>query len=315
MKQYIEEIARQDFNRARSRATLSSVLNAFAPEREHLLSFDEVKSLVKPRGEIYQGMKVVPLELIVGSEGRYQDFNRVFLPRREFLRRRWESVDKAHLGNVTLPPIRLYEIGGAYFVRDGNHRVSVARQNGAYAIDAEVSSLNSEINLNPGMTHQDLKREVIGLEKKQAFEDTTLSKILSPEELDFTSTGRYVELLKHITVHKYLINLDKTAEIPFEEAARSWRDNLFYPIINLISEKKLTRRFPGRTKADLYMWMIRHWDDLKRKHGNLYPLEEAVLDYSKQYGIGRHWTYIVAYPILLILRLFRKAGRRGRGRV
>lgn len=310
MNPLIADTARLQFNRARSRANFSSVLNTFAPEREQLLSFDEVKSLLKPRGEKYEGLKVVPLQLIVGSEGRYHDFNKVFLPRREFLRWRWESVDRAHLGSVALPPIRLYEIGGVYFVRDGNHRVSVARLNGGYAIDAEVSSLGSEISIKPGMTHEDLRREVIRLEKEQAFSDTPLGEILSPDELLFTSTGRFAELLKHIEVHKYFINLERTDEIPFQEAARSWRDNLFYPITNLISDKKLAKRFPGRTKADLYMWMIKHWDDLKRKYGNLYPLEEAVIDYSRQYGIKKGWVYFMILPALMILRLFRIGQKR-----
>ena len=280
----IQAQARYDFDRAKKRASLSSLINSFAPERRQLLSFEDVRELIGPRGESYKGFRVVPISHIVGSEGRYSEFTSAFLPKRESLRHRWESVDRARLGDTNLPPIRLYEIGGVYFVRDGNHRVSVARTQGVENIDAEVVSLASEIPLKPGMSRAELKKAVIDYEKRCVFEKTELGKVVSPEEIDFTATGRYGELLKHLEVHKYFINQDKKQEITFVEAARSWYENLYRPICDLISERKLAGRFPGRTKADLYMWMIRHWDEMKRRYGHAYPLEKAVLDYSYRYG-------------------------------
>ncbi len=285
--------ARSDFNKAKNRASLSNIFAGFFPEHQQLLSLDDVKEIVKPRGEAYKGLKSVPISLIVGSEGRYRDFNRAFLPKRESLRHRWESVDRAALSYVNLPPVKLYEIGGVYFVRDGNHRVSVARMQGIEIVDAEVISLNSEIDIRPGMTREDLKKEVIKLEKDQVFSKTDLGLVVPKDEIDFTATGRFFELLKHIEVHKYYINQDQEKEIPFKEAARSWYRTLYKPITGLISQRKLNRRFPGRTKGDLYMWMIRHWDELKRRHGDTYPLEKAVMDFSKRYGKS-FWERLLA---------------------
>lgn len=279
-----DNIARDDFNRARSRETFSKVLNILTPERQELLSLQDVRELLKPKGESYVGMKTVPIELIVGSEGRYRDFDKTFLPRYEYIRKRWENVDKAHLKDIILPPIKLYEIGGVYFVRDGNHRVSVARTQGVKNIDAEVISLASEIAIRPGMTRQDLTRAVIAYEKKNVFDNSELGKIISPEELDFTATGRFEEILKHIQVHKYFMNLNRKDEIPFVEAGKSWYNEFFRPIVNLIDEENLLARFPGRTRADLYMWLIKHWDGLKQKYGNNFPLEYAVQDYTEKYG-------------------------------
>jgi hypothetical protein len=86
--------AREDFNKARSKATISTLLNALTPERQQLLSLEDVKNLVKPKTQTYKGMQTVDIDLIVGSEGRYEDFNATFLPKRDFIRGRWESIDR-----------------------------------------------------------------------------------------------------------------------------------------------------------------------------------------------------------------------------
>lgn len=278
--------ARDDFNRARSRATFSNILNALTPEKQRLLSLEDVKNMLQPKGQSYKGMQVVDIDHIVGSEGRYKDFNFAFLPKREFIRGRWESVDRAHLSDVILPPIKLYEIGGVYFVRDGNHRVSVAKSQGVKAIDAEVIELDTEIKLEPGLTNSELKWMVIDYEKQQVLQDTGLDSVIDPKEIHFTETGRWVELLRHIQGHKYFLNLDKEEEIPFLEAAESWYKNLYLPIVEIIFRDNILSRFPGRSFGDLYMWIIKHWDGLKHKYGDDFSLNEAANDYAQRFGKG-----------------------------
>jgi hypothetical protein len=281
---YIQNKARDDFNRARSRATISNLLFSLTPERQRLLSLEDVKNLLRPKGESYKGIQVVPIDKIVGSEGRYNDFTKAFLPKRDFIRGRWESIDRAHLSDVTLPAVKLYEIGGVYFVRDGNHRVSVAKMQGVEAIDAEVIELDTEVTLRPGMTVSDLKNSVIEYEKKNVFSDTGLDSIIPPEEIIFSEPGRYVEMLRHIQGHKYFLNQKKSVEIPFLEAASSWYNTLYKPIVRIIEQENIMHRFPGRTVSDLYMWIIKHWDGLKRKYGNSFSLQVAARDYSDKYG-------------------------------
>ncbi len=281
---FINFQAREDFNKARSKASISRILNALTPEKQDLLSLEDIRSLIKPKSETYLGMKVVEINLIVGSEGRYNDFNRTFLPKREFIRNRWENVDKAHLKAIILPPIKLYQIGGAYFVRDGNHRVSVAKLKGVMSIDAEVIRLDTEIPLGPELTRSEIEKEIIKYEKDRVFTKTELSKVINPNYIDFTATGRFYEILRHIQGHKYFLNENKTYEIPFIAAGISWYKNLYEPIVSIVRAEHILVRFPGRTEGDLYMWIIKHWDELKNRNGDDFSLQDAAVNFSTKYG-------------------------------
>jgi len=278
--------AQEDFRKARSREILLRVLSLLRRQRQELLSFQEVRALIRPDGEAYAGMKVVPISLIVGSEGRYQDFNRVFLPRREHLKKRWVRVDMAHHGMINLPPVKLYEIGGVYFVRDGNHRVSVARMQGVEFIDAEIISLRSRLSLSPEMSGEEMKHRVIDLEKEEFFRSTNLRSLRPGVRIDFSATGRYDELNRHILGHKYYLNQVCEKELSFEEGMLSWYDNVFAPIVAIIRSSGLLARFPGRTAADLYVWIVRHWDGLKRRIHADFSMEEAARDFGRRYGLS-----------------------------
>jgi hypothetical protein len=284
MSRWFGDLAGEDFSRARTREFLSSIATFLGSSRHKLLPFDEVRALLRPMREVYEGLKAVDLSLIVGSEGRYRDFNRHFLPKHEYLRSRWVSIDKAHYEEVPLPPIRLYEIGGLYFVRDGNHRVSVAALRGQTQIDAEVTSLDAEIRLEPGMTIEELKSAVIAWEKKEFYEKTSFAGLTGDNDLDFTSPGRYDEILEHINVHKYFINQSRREELPYWQAVVSWYSNVYQPISVGIVEMDLLARFPDRTVSDLYVFVVRHWDELKKKYGVSLTMEEATKDYRERFG-------------------------------
>ena len=276
--------AKEDFNRARLRELFGRALGVLRNESNQLLSLKEVKALLRPHSESYRGLQTVPIDRIVGSEGRYLDFNRIFLPKHEHLRGRWTRVDLAHYQQVQLPPVTLYEIGGVYFVRDGNHRVSVARTQGGEFIDAEVISLKSRLPLKPGMSRQELKSAVIELEKKEFFRQTHLDRLRSGLEMEFTDTGRYDEVLRHIHGHKYFINQSTPYEIPFREAMLSWYDRVYEPLVSLVLSEGILTHFPGREAADLYMWIVGHWDELKKKYGQAYPLAKAAEDFRQRFG-------------------------------
>jgi len=279
----ITQQAYADFSRARGKAMLSQIQNFLNTDRDKLLSFNDVKGILKPKNEVYMGSQTVPIKMIVGSEGRYHDFNKYFLPRKEHLRHRWQRIDEAHIKDIILPPILLYEIGGVYFVRDGNHRVSVAKMQGVEFIDAEVISLTTEMNINPSMTTDELTAELIEYEKNIFYTETLFGDLTDHWDMTFSAPGRYDVIYNHILVHKYYLNEDIEEEIHFNNALVSWYNNVYNPVIKIIREQWLLANFPGRTEADLYVWIIKHWDFLKKKYGT-YPLTKAAGDFSKKYG-------------------------------
>ena len=275
-----------DFYRARNKALFNEIQHFVNQEESHLLSFNDVKQMLKPQNEVYLGMQVVPINLIAGSEGRYYDFDNHFFPKNIHLKTRWERIDEAHLTDVILPPIKLYEIGGLYFVRDGNHRVSVARSKGVECIDAEVVSLKSEIKLKPGMTKAKILKEVINYEKRVFYMETAFGDITDFWKLDFSTTGQYDVIYNHILTHKYFINQDKTEEISMQDAILSWYENVYSPVVAVIKKRRIMRKFRGRTTSDMYVWLIKYWDELKTKFGSNIELDDIADGFKRQFGIG-----------------------------
>lgn len=281
---YLSSQTDDDFSKARNKALFNEIQHLLTPEEASLISFSDIKKLLKPENEVYKGMQVIPINLIVGSEGRYNDFDNHFFPKSNFLRTRWEKVDMAHYQDVTLPPINVYELGGLYFVRDGNHRVSVAKAKGIEYIDAEVVCLQSEIKLKPGSTRSDMEKQVLNYEKRVFYNETNFGDITDYWCLDFSTPGQYDVIYNHILIHKYYINMDKDKEIPFESAVVSWFLNVYLPVIKIIDSHKIMKSFQKRTKSDLYVFFIKYWDDLKQKFGNDFPLDQAAEDFKKTYA-------------------------------
>jgi hypothetical protein len=139
---FFNQMALQDFEHAVSKAFWRDRISQWTRKSNDLLSFDKMSQCLSPKGQHYLGLQVVPVDNIVGSEGRYRDFDRAFFPRQKRVRDRWVSIAKAHYEQAPLPPVELFKIGKAYFVRDGNHRVSVARTHGQDFIDANVTEID-----------------------------------------------------------------------------------------------------------------------------------------------------------------------------
>ena len=204
----------EDFEKAKSRGRIQSMLSSMVRKNSNLLSLYAVTELIKPRGETYLGMRTIAVKDIIGSEGRYQDFSLAFYPKKELLRARWRSIDMATKEYIILPPISVYKLGQWYFVRDGNHRVSVAKSQGVEFIDAEVVELDSQIPLEPGLTMKQLRRRVVYYERKRFLEQYDVSG-LPMDEIVFSNAGSYAELgLKQRNWYKKQILRSRYTDYP-----------------------------------------------------------------------------------------------------
>lgn len=287
----------QDFKRARRQAALQEVLARIAGKSQRLVSFEEIRKRVGQGGMLPRGLQEIPLDAIVGSVGRYEDFNRQFLPRQEVQPGRWARVRMAMEGRG-LPPIEVYKLGEVYFVLDGHHRVSVARQVGAKQVEAYVTEIPISVPLS---AEDDADELILKAEQARFLTDTGLGALRSEVELKVTSPGRYRELREHIAVHQYYMGLDLKRDIPFEEAADRWINHVYLPAVRAIRSQGLLREFPDRTETDLYLWLMKHRSELMEDLGWELEAEEAARDLSERFSLRprrilkRVWNAILAF--------------------
>jgi hypothetical protein len=244
-------------------------------ESDTLLPFDLVKEKIHIRGWRYLGFREVEIEKIVGSVGRYQDFSRAFLPLKadkDRLRRIGRAMEKGEI----LPPVRLYKVGEIYFVEDGHHRVAAARERGAKFIDAEVTEFIPNVPLEAGITDREL---LIKAEYSEFLRQTNLQELRPEARIEFSELGKYRVLLEHIEVHRYFRAKEEGREIPFQEAVVSWYDNVYKPLVEAFRKTRILDFFPGRTEADLYLWVSEHLHQLRRWLGPGVGPKEAVEDF------------------------------------
>lgn len=163
-----------------------------------------------------------------------------------------------------VPPIEVYRIGDVYFVRDGNHRVSVARQLGAKMIQAYVTLVHSRVPVGPDVDHDAL---IIASEYASFLEETRLDHLRPEADLRVTAAGQYPTLLEHIRVHRYFMGIDEERPIPWEEAVGHWYDAVYLRVVEAIRSHGLMGRFPDRTETDLYLFLAEHRARLEEEFG------------------------------------------------
>lgn len=265
--------AARDFARARRRADLRGVLSLLGRREAELLSYDDVRRRLRAVESPARYLQDVPLSSIVGSVGRTADFTREFLPRIDAGRERWVGVKLAMTGLQGTPPVELYRIGDAYFVRDGNHRVSVARQLGSKTIQAYVTPVHARVPLAPDASPDDL---IIAGEHSAFLERTNLDQLRPGVDLRVSIPGSYERLREHIRVHRYFMGLDQGRRIGRPEAVAHWYDAVYLPVVESIRASGLLRGFQGRTETDLYLWLSEHRGRLEEELGFALPPESIA---------------------------------------
>lgn len=264
---------RADYNRARTKAFLNRIWSVVSGKPLQLLSYDEVREKLHIGGPIYRGVKTVRVDQIAGSLNRYMAFDRAFLPVQDDTASRWQRVNRAFYQDISLPPVVLYKVGEVYFVVDGHHRVSVAREQGQEFIEAEVRECATRVNITPDLKPDDL--EILG-EKVDFLERTHLDDLRPDARIKLTIPDGFDRMLEHIAVHRYFMGLEQQQEIPYSEAVNHWYDVVYLPVIELMKKHGLLNDFPDRTEADLYAWLAQHRAELEQEWGHSIQPDMAV---------------------------------------
>jgi len=277
---YDVSAAVEDFRAARRRAALEEILARLTGKSAELLSYEDVRRKLRATGATPRGVRDIPLDAIVGSVGRYSDFTRSFLPKQKSDEERWAQVGVA-AKSTELPAIEVYQIGEAYFVLDGNHRVSVARRKGLQYISAYVTEVHTRVPLSPDTRPDEL---IVKAEAAAFLEYTRLDQFCSATDLAVSIPGQYARLENHIEVHRYFIEEQEGREISFEEAARRWYHEAYLPVVQVIREQCLLCDLPGRTETDLFLWISQHRVAIRQELGLDLKPESAVTRLVDQFN-------------------------------
>jgi hypothetical protein len=265
---------------------MSDLLAVLRGRPTDLLPFEEVREELHLRSFVDRGVREVPLRQIVGTLGRERDFNRVFLPRSESLRDRWREVTEKAEGPEGYSAVELYQVGEAYFVVDGHHRVSVARALGTETIEARVKEFATQVPLGPAASIE----EVLLAGGRADLLEATGLKPGDPDEYRVTTPNGYERLLEHVKGHRYFLGIERGGPVSWEAAVGSWRDTVYGPMLEIIRRSRILDDFPGRTETDLYLFTMDHLHHLREQYGaGAVNPEEAVSDVQRsRRGRGLH---------------------------
>ena len=281
--QYKFQMAIHDFQSARKKAAVHEVLARITGKSTQLLSYEEVAGKLKLQGRTERGVQHIPVDAIVGSVGRYTDFTRSFLPRHRDDQQRWAGVKAAFLEDgAGLPPIEVYKVGEAYFVIDGNHRVSIAKQEGFISIEARVIEVRTDVPLTPDVQPDDL---IIKAEYAEFLGATHIMDLRPNVDLSVTIPGQYDIMMAQIRLQKFVLVEDQKLNVSLQDAAATWYDTIYIPLAEAIRDRGLLHWFPDRTITDLYIWIAENRAALEKEQGWEIQSDIAATDLILERGV------------------------------
>jgi len=241
--------AQTDFLRARRRAALGAMVARLRGEPDDVrlvLPYEEVVTALGYVSEHAAGNMVVPLDAIVGTVDRGRDFDRSFRPTSGRVRSRWEHIATAMRRGEAMPPVDLIRIGQIYFVRDGHHRVSVARALGRTDIDANVTEVITRVGAERAITLEELP---VKSHRRVFFERVPLPDNVRGE-IHLTDPWDYGRLAEAVEAWGFRTSQDRGEPINRREAAYLWLQNEYRPVIEMLKGADL---IGTNTEAEAYM--------------------------------------------------------------
>lgn len=255
--------AESDFLRSRRLQTLSSLaarLRGDHDDTSRALSFDEVVEALGRRGERRLGLQLIPLDAIIGSVDKVRDFDRRFRPTSDKSRARWERIARASRVGEEIPPIDVYKLGDYYFVRDGHHRVSVARALRLKLIEAEVTEVQTLLEPRDFGRRTDLEMKLWRklFLQRVPLERSWRAKVAVSEPYGYGVLAEMVEAWAARRMQAEAVLMDK------QEMARRWIEEEYAPVLELIGDAGL--KGEDETDADAYMRVAGERYRLIREH-------------------------------------------------
>jgi hypothetical protein len=258
--------AQHDFQRARRRATISRLIARLRGEPNDVgvvLPYEEVVDALGFVSEHSTGLHVVPLDAIVGSVDRSRDYDRRFRPTSRRTRGRWEQIAAAARRGESFPPVDLLRVGGLYFVRDGHHRVSVARALGRTDIDAYVTEVTTRVGADEATRLADLPLK----SHERVFFERVPLPAAAREEIQLSDLEDYALLAEMVEAWGFRAMQSRGDALDRRENAVLWLETEFRPVVAMLREAGLAG---DRTDAEAYMriageryWLLRthEWSD------------------------------------------------------
>jgi ParB-like chromosome segregation protein Spo0J len=211
------------------------------------------------RGERRLGLRIVPLESIVGSVDRARDFDRWFRPRSGRSRERWERLARAQRRGEAIPPIDVYRVGELHFVRDGHHRVSVAHALGLRAIEAYVTEVTTRIDAT-GISR---RGDLITKDLRRVFLDRVPLPGPALATILVTTAWSYAELSEEVEAWGFRLMQQEARFLDRETVARRWYAEEYRPVVRMLAQADLIGE---RTEAEAYLDLAAQRYRLMRTH-------------------------------------------------
>jgi hypothetical protein len=228
--------ARNDYDRERRRRALASIAARMRLEPDDvslMLPFEEVVAALGRAGETNLGIETIPLESIVGTvDRRVGAFDREFRPTRTETRGRWERIAAARRRGESMPPIDVYRIGELHFVRDGHHRVSVARALGDETIEARVREVQTKLGAGTELRVRDLPLK----HHERLFHERVPLPTAAREQIQLSDEWRWAQLANLVEAWGFRASHARERLLSREEMARAWFDDEYAPVVALLRD-------------------------------------------------------------------------------
>ncbi|HYN35524.1 MAG TPA: chromosome partitioning protein ParB [Actinomycetota bacterium] len=254
--------AADDFQRARRRQVLARLRGWLRREPDDInvmLPYDEVVSALGYEGEKYVGLETIPLDSIVGSVDRREEFDKQFRPTSNRPGPRWQRIDEAQRRGEPMPPIDVYRVGDLHFVKDGHHRVSVAAELGYDVIDANVTEIRTRLPAD-GIS---LRGDIITKSYERIFRARVPLPPDLAEKIDVSDPWSYAELAENVEAWGFRLIQDEERFIARQAVALRWFKEEYEPVVKMLKEADL---IGAGTQAEAYMRFARERYRLLRTH-------------------------------------------------